>query len=372
MKRKYLIIALVLFIASCAQHTASNQCAAPMIKVGSECCTDSNKNSICDDFEPNNEAKAKETETGITGYAVKEEKLDYPNLSEIQSDINKTYYPIKKYVFNNTDEYNLTGIWTIFNVSGADRFYILTIKKEHNYLNNEKNFSDFMQRMYNLRVKNNEVWGPSYIDSSKQTYYDWEEVKYVYDHDLTKINVLGKPAYLEKHYEIFDQNGNLKDFWLEYRINIWCTPESVVLIYPSDKFGFYYTIGSFVETELKYVNGLLNEEYNNMHADAEKIIKLCGGNPEYMKFGSNEAIFYGRDAFYPTEIRIKAGGKMRLHNENDYNRAEIFTFIRQNPHKVFISGEINYTTYADIQINETGNYTFFTPHYAGRAFVIVE
>jgi len=35
---------------------------------------------------------------------------------------------------------------------------------------------------------------------------------------------------------------------------------------------------------------------------------------------------------------------LRLHNENDYNFAEIFTFIRQDPYKVFISGEITHTT----------------------------
>lgn len=369
MKCKYLLIFVLILLASCNRQVASTQCDAPMIKVGSECCTDSNKNNLCDDLELKNDTKTKESP--ITGQVIKDDKPEYPKLSEIQSDINKTYYPLKRYVFNNTDEYNLTGVWNIFNVSGADRFYILTMKKEHNYLDNEKNFSNFIQRMYDLRVKNNEVWGQSYIDSAQQTYYDWEDVIYRYDHNLTKINILGKPAFLEKHYEIFDQKGLLKDFWLEYRINIWCTPESVVLIYPSDKFWFIYTIGSFVETELKYVNGLLKKENENMYEDAEKIMKLCNSNPEYLKFSSNEIVFYGMDSFHPTEIKIKAGENIRLHNENDYNNAEIFTFIRQEPYKIFISGEINYTTYTDIQINETGNYTFFAPQYAGRASVIV-
>ena len=81
--------------------------------------------------------------------------------------------------------------------------------------------------MYDLRVKNNEVWEAVYIDSAQQTYYDWEDVVSRYDHDLTKINVFGKPAFLEKHYEILDQKGLLKDFWLEYRINVLYTPESV-------------------------------------------------------------------------------------------------------------------------------------------------
>ena len=62
---------------------------------------------------------------------------------------------------------------------------------------------------------------------------------------------------------------------------------------------------------------------------------------------------------------------MRLHNENDYNNAEIFTFMRQRPYKVFISGEINYTTYSDIDINDNETTPFYT-HYTGRAYVIVE
>ncbi len=370
MKYIYFFLALIVFLASCGQATV--QCIEPMIKVGTECCADSNKNNICDDLESKNDTEMNEKTTKISEQLIKEKKQEYPTLSEIQSDINKTYYPIKRYVFNNTDDYNLTGVWNIFNVSGANRFYILSMKREHNYMNNEKNFTDFIQRLYDLRVKNNEVWGSSYIDSSQQRYYGWENVVYIYDHELTKIDVYGKPAYLEKHYEIFDQEGLLKDFWLEYRINVWCTPESVVVIYPSDKFWFIYTIGSLVETEMNYVNGLLKEEYKNMYKDAEKIAKVCSGKPEHRKFSSNEAIFYGMDGFYPTEIRIKPGESLILHNENDYTNAEIFTFMRQERYKIFITREINYTTNSEIQINETGNYTFFTPHYAGRANVVVE
>lgn len=369
MKYKYLVALLLLFIISCNQQTSS-QCVSPMIKVGSECCKDSNKNKICDDLENNNE-KINKTELKIENVGT-EENPKYPPLLEIQLNINKTYYPLKRYIFNNTDRYNLTGIWNEFNVSGADRFYILTIKKEYNYLNNEKNFTDLIQKIYDVRVKNNEVRGQSYIDAAQQSYYGWEDVTLRYDHTLEKISVLKKPAFLEKHYMVLDQKGNLKDFWLEYRINVWCTPESVVVIYPSDKFNFIYTIGSFVETEMKYVNELLKDEYKNMYEDAEKIVKLCNGNPEYLKFSSNEIVFYGMDGFYPNETRIKVENKLRLHNENDYNNAEIFTFIRQEPYKVFISGEINYTAYEDIQINEPGNYTIFTPQYAGRANLVVE
>ena len=370
MKYRCLIIMLVLLILSCKQQPESSQCAAPMIKVGNECCPDSNKNGLCDDLELSNNMEI--SKSRIESETANEEKPKYSSLLDIQTGINKTYYPLKRYIFNYTDKYNLTGLENIFNVSGADRFYILQIKKEHNYLYNEKNFSDFIKRRYDLRVKNNGIWDQEYVDYKKQSVYGWEDVIARYDHSLEKIDVLGKPAYLEKHYEIFDQKGNLKDFYLEYKIDIWCTPEMVVVIYPSDKFWFIYTIGSFVETELKYVNGLLKKEYENMYEDAEKIQKLCNGNPDFMGFVSNEIVFYGMDGFYPTEIKIKTGDKLRLHNENDYNNAEIFTFMRQEPYKVFISGEVNYTSYEDIKFDEPGNYTFFTPHYAGRANVIVE
>ncbi len=370
MKYKYIIAILVLLILSCKQQLSSNQCTAPMIKVGSECCLDSNKNNLCDDLETSNNTKVDEFKPEPK--AANEEKPAYPSLLEIESGINKTYYPLKKYVFNYTDKYNLTGLENLFNVSGADRFYILQVKKEHNYLYNQANFSDFVRRRYDLRVKNNEIWEQEYLDGQKQSVYGWEDVVSRYDHTIEKIDVVGKPAYLEKHYEIFDQKGNLKDFYLEYKIDVWCTPELVVVIYPSDKFGFYYTIGSFVETEMRYVNDLLKKEFKNMYEDAEKIQKLCNGNPEYLDFSSNEVIFYGMDGFYPTEIRLRTGDKLRIHNENDYNNAEIFTFMRQEPYKVFITGEVNYTSYEDVKIDEPGNYTFFTPHYAGRAKVIVE
>ena len=384
MKFGYFVVILALCLISCSRQPVNTQCIHPMINIGSECCLDKNNNLLCDDLEPKTNLSNKTEHADIKSHSSYNEtkieeqskgKVDiqYPSLKEIQSGINQTYYPLKRYKFTNyTDKYNLTGIENTFNVSGAQRFYILKIKKEHNYLNSEKNFSDFVRRLYDLRVKNNQIWDQSHIDSKKQSVYGWEDVISRYDHSLEKVDVMGEPAFLEKHYEIFDQKGNLKQFYLEYKIILWCTPDKVVVIYPSDKFGFYYTIGSFVETEIRYVNGLLKDENKNMIEDAVKIKKICKGATEAMNFGSNEAVFYGMDGFYPREIRLKGGQNLKINNENDDAAWDIFTIIEEKSRKVIISDQINYTNYGEVKLNDSGNYTLFEPEYNGRLRIIVE
>ncbi|MBI2124400.1 hypothetical protein HY637_01110 [Candidatus Woesearchaeota archaeon] len=378
MKLKLSIFVIFLFIISCTQSANQDACVQGKIKIAGECCFDSNSNSICDDLEPkSNEAKPKSEMTKVTGEVSKPLRQQYISLKELEDGINKSYFPIKRYKFKDEENRNATGIENTFDLRISTltyeivRFGILKIKKDYNFLTREENFTNFVQRRYDLKVKNNDIDAKSYIDYKQIDNDDWNEADYLYDHKLGGINVAGKKVFLEKHFILWYVDNGLKDISIEYKINLWCTPELVVEVHETETFDFLLTYGDAFKENHVYINGLLEQQKKPMMKDAEKILNVCSGNAQALKLKPEEVVFYGKDGFYPSEVKMKAGNKLIIHNENDYTKAEFFTFIGDKT-GAFLSPLVNYTTSEEVQIKQPDTYTLLVPEYAGRVKIIAE
>lgn len=379
MKLKILLIALCALLVSCQQAAVNTDlCEQGKIKIAGECCFDVNSNSICDDLESKrNETKPKQEMTKVTGEVTKPVKQKYISLKELEDGINKSYYPVKRYTFKDEERRNATGIENTFDVKiftltyERPRLAILKIKKDYNFLQTEANFTDFVKRRYDLRVKNGNIDAKSYIDYKQIDENTWEGAEYLYDHLLEEVSVAGKTAFLEKHFLLFYVGNGLEDIWLEYKISLWCNPELIVEVYKTETFTFLLTYGDAFRENHVYLNELLKKQNKPMINDAEKILKVCSGNTQQLKLKPEEVVFWGMDGFYPAEVRMKAGGKLTIHNENDYNNAEIFTLVGEKT-GAFISPAINYTAFEEVLIKEPDTYTLLVPQYSGRAKIIVD
>jgi len=356
------------------------ECLPPMIEVGGECCDDKNSNSICDEvelLEEDSEQKIEEDEVIQEKKIINEEEeyySKYINITELEYDINKTYYPIKKYNFTDLERDNVTGIQKNYDIRDAGRFAILKIKKKTNYLENEDNFSNFLKRLHKLRIKNWEISANSAIDAGTVYDLNWERVKIDYEHDLEKIEILGKDSYFERHLLVFNLEGYIKSgLWESYRLIVWCTPELVVRVYPSEHWSYIYYIGDSVEPKKKYIYDMMVEQKEDMIENAKKILKICSEETEKMEFKSNEMVFYGRDGFYPNDAKIRSGEKIIVHNENENWEDLVLTITRQKPRrKTIISDEIKIGESGEVVFEEQGNYTVFNVQYVPRAYVVVE
>ncbi len=371
----WLILVLVFAVACNTQIENSPSCSPPSIMVAGECCIDKNNNSVCDDIEAkHSDGKALAVKDNIDS---KEQKLkSHVSFGELKIGINKTFYPIGSYNFSFVERENITGLEAIFDVwdSAPFRFSILKIKKEYNFLETEKNFSDFVNKRYELEVRNTNTSSQEYIDSERSYNEKWERAKYNYTFTLEKIDLNGDPAYFEMHQDYFSIDEQLQDLSTSFKIVVQCTPDLVIETYASETFNVPYFPGSLVSTNKERVGDAIKKEIANMTIAAGKISTLCRtGNLDPIEFKPNEIIFRGMGGLYPSEIKIKAGDKVIIHNFNDRLLGTAFTFIREKPaRKVFNSKGIPLNSVAEVVIDEAGNYIVFAPEYAGNAKIIVE
>lgn len=375
MKIKVIMVFFCIFLIGCQQNNLVGYtvaCESPMINIGGECCFDENKNLICDDLEKEKLEAQKRLEASKKPENVTKPKPSYISLAELENGINKTYYPIKRLNFENVNRTNLTGIEATYDLRSAGRFNILKIKKDYNFLYTEDNFTNFIKNKHSVEVKNNEISSQAFIDYRELSYPTWQGATLTYDHGIQETKVMGKPAFFEKHIVFYGVDDALLDLWFAYYVDVWCTSELIVEVHPSETFIFYYEPGNAVQANVNHISKLMREQNDFMIKEAEKILKICSGNVEPLKFIKGEFVFYGTDGYYPIESSIKAGEKVIIHNENDFNNAEIFTFIGAKTGKSFISGEINYTSYGEVVIKDSDTYTILNPEYADSAKIIVE
>lgn len=336
-----------------------------MIEIGGECCSDDNMNSICDNIElAGNESEQKDRTEKV-------QEARHINISQLEDGINKSYYPLKKYSFEDTERVNLTGIENTFDVRGSTRFNVLKIKKDYNFIENEQNFTDFVQRRYDLMVKNWNIDSKDWIDYNGLTDQQWREAVYHYDHSLEKINIFGKDSFIETHLVMYDKEDSLLDLDLSYNINVWCTPEFVVEVYPNEHWGFYYYTGSTIEANRKFIKGLMDGERERLILDAEKVLKVCSEETEPLELKNNEIIFFGRDGFHPEEVKIEAGKKLLIHNENAKWEGVMFMLMRDSPKKTINGPLIAIGNASEVFIEEPGSYTLFSVEYGPRARIVV-
>lgn len=369
MKKSIILVMSLLLLAGCQQSNKVS-CESPLINIAGECCLDNDKNSICDDLEKENLAAKQRMDTSKKIEGATKFSPNYITLDQLEDAINKTYYPIKRFNFEDINESNLTDFEATYDIRSIGRFTIIKIRRDYNFLQNEVNFTNFIKTKYRLDVKNNDINSEEFIDYRGIYYPTWQGATYTYDHDIQETKIMGKPAFFEKHIVIYGIDDSLLDLWFSYGLNVWCTPELVVVVPPRETFVFYYDEGNAVQANVKHIGKLMKEQDKFMLQEAEKILKICSGQVEPLKLKPGEFVFYGNDGFYPTESKIRAGEKVIIHNENDFNNAEIFTFMgKKTP--AFISGEINYTGFGEIAIEKADDYTILNPQYEGRARIIV-
>ncbi len=380
MKKVLLVILLLGIILAGCQQDKGASCPPPMISVGGECCPDVNNNTICDSLEHGgDEAEDEAEEPAEPSVSLPDESSNEilpftVNLTILEEGINKTYYPLKRYHFDDANRENVTGIESTFDVRESAMLNILRVKKEYNYLNSRANFSDFVKRRYDLKVKNDDIEANSWIDYQQLKEEEWADANYSYEHRLEGIGIAGDEGFIETHILMFQRAGQLLDATLEYKITLFCTPELVVEVYPSEHWEAYYTTGSPVETNRKEVTRLMAEEKGSMVKNAEKVLKVCKGSPEEFTLKPREVIFYGVDGFYPHDVRVAAGQNLTIYNENlKLTSIRVyFTFVRETPRKVFNSKFVEHGKAINIEMEEPGNYTYFAFGYNPRATVIVE
>lgn len=373
--RKILILsALVLVIIGC-NHNNVSECQSPMIKVGAECCDDYDGNSICDSLELQKDSNITEKSPGEKDTIFINEHPASPGrkitLYQLENGINRSFYPLKRYAFEDLNRSNLTGIEKTFEIREDGRFYILKIKKGINFLNNFDNFSSFINQRYNLNIKNSKILAEQTIDFNSLTDSRWDGAENDYDFSLDKVKVLGEDAFLEKHVMFLHKNGHIRDISILYKLNLLCSPEFVVEIYPKESWGFIYSESDSLEPKKEFVKKELEEQKKDILATAEIVSKTCTGNPEDFFLKHGETVFYGVDGFYPNEVSLNIGEKLAVFNQNSRNENIILTLVMERPRKTITSGSIKPGERGEIELVSAGNYTLFEMNYKPRAKIIV-
>jgi len=354
--KKIILLMLCIFIASCDTEIIEETCPERMIVVGDECCPDKNDNDICDE----NEAK-KENEI-----------VSYTSLADVESGINRSFYPLKLYNFSYFERENVTGIENTFDIRASNRFNILKMKQEYDYIKTSADFSSFVHRLFDLTVKNNKIAANSLIEYNQLFDTAWNDVVTDYNHTLEEISILGKDAFIERHILLFDREGSLIDIGdVHYTIKVFCTPELVVTVYPSESWGLIYSPGNTLNVMKKKFDDLNKKEHEGMIQAAEKVVKACDGEADEMRFKPGEVVFYGPEGFHPKELQITSGEKVVIHNENIKWEGILVLFVRQQPKKIVKSPVIPVGESEEVTL-EQGTYTFFVVEYSPRGKIIVE
>jgi hypothetical protein len=287
MKKIILLAIFTIILVSCQPKENEVQCEPPAQLVGGECCEDGNENAICDEFE--------EVET--QNESVEHNEV-YLSLDQLEAAINKTFGATHRsvvdynrtggafnrtapgrrlYVFNKVDRQNLTGIENIFEVKkdAYDQFFILIINESHNYLPSDKEFNDFIQRLYDLEVKNNDIWAVYTIDDNKREDINWQFANYSYVHRLENEKIDEATAFIEKHIVLFTQYGSAFQYYYDFKVRTWCSPELIVEIRPAKQPKRLWGAGMGQEQALDRVESMASEHLNSTMPFAEGIVSIC-------------------------------------------------------------------------------------------------
>ncbi len=194
----------------------------------------------------------------------------------------------------------------------------------------------------------------------------------MYDSDLEKVSILGKPAYFVKHLQMFDREGLLADYYWDFRLEIYCNPEFVVEVYPGDTFYASIWLDSQVSTNKGRFDEAIEKEKPEIVEAGERIIKLCQGKINPVQLKPNELIFFGSRGFYPRELKLKMRDNLIMYNYNeDYHLGAVFTFVQETPRKVFTSKGVNHGNFTELEMKDVGEFIVFFEQYPARAKITV-
>ena len=171
---------------------------------------------------------------------------------------------------------------------------------------------------------------------------------------------------------MFDNEGQLWGYDWYYYLDIYCTPELVVEIYPSPIFFVDIWLESQVSTNHDRLLGALSKEKIKMIDAGKRVANFCQGTFDPVTLNPNEVIFFGDKGFYPQKLEIKQSDKLKIYNYNPYYLGAVFLFVREQPKRlVFNSKPVANGNTTEVEFKETGEYTFFFEQYPARAIVNV-
>ena len=371
MKHAFIIILALVFLVGCAPNEGTTGCALPQIQIGTSCCIDENANGICDTIETKAEVPEQPKEQMLE--SPKKKQMPEIPLRQLQIRINESFYPFDDSNFTDYERDNITGIQNNFNVTNVGRFYILQMKKPYHYLETQKNFSDFMQKLFAIEKRTWEMDGHQIIDANQIYSLSWQDVELVYEPSIEKVMIEGVPAYLVTHLMMFDLDGELEDFYWDFRMDVYCDEQYVVEVYPSNNFVFLVWYDSQISTNRDRFNEAVKEEKPRLVEAAKRVMNSCKGKENPSLVAPNEMIFLGRGGFYPPNITISKGEDLILHNQNrEYFLGATFTFIREKPtRKVVVSDGIPHGNFTRVELTEPGEYKFFFEQYNAKGKVTV-
>ncbi len=285
-------ICLACFLFGCQDKTDIIKCELPMILVGGECCMDENSNSICDEFdvkepeetevqegeEPEEEGEEPEEEEveeieEEVEEETEEKKETTMDVRKLKLEIIKKFNSEDMHSFEEMERENITGIHKTYDVleSSDGRFYILQIKKEHNFLHYYSNFSNFVNRMHELDIKNEKIALDAAISAISTSMNEYD---YYYEPKLKEHTISNSTMFTESYSIMFiDPKGMAMDSYGEVKSIIWCTPELLVEVYPSKYIPFtYYGAAPVVKERMKSVD---KQHEEDVIKGSKEIIDIC-------------------------------------------------------------------------------------------------
>lgn len=371
MKWSTIVVFLCLFVLGCQQSNFL-ECNEMQVAIAGKCCQDNDGNSLCDDIE------LTDYELKLDGAPEKKEQKaikKYINLTELQEKINETFYPLYSYSFNFSNRSNITGLKSTYDIFKAKPydFDILKIKKPYNYQHTEKNFTNFVQKNNELIVREFKMLVAKEIDWGRMDYEKWENAYSVYEPELEKQMISGKPTFFQIHNFHIGIRGELQKSGVYFSLTIPCTPELMVRIFSIGTWFVPYYTGSQVETNKQRFKEFVFKAKPNMTEAAERILAICNGDFKPINWENNEVVFLGRDGFRPPEIAMQVDEPLIIHNHNDEWLGLAFLLERRVNQRVktFDTEQIIFRQAGRVKFEEPGNYTLFSEQFNPRGKVIV-
>ncbi len=368
----FMVIFALALVVACQPAAV---CEFPKILIAGECCDDLNNDTVCDFAQQSENSSAAAPQLSAPSAL---------SFEELQSGIYDAFYPEHRYTFELEEREDITGIENTYETyvapiggwpySPTPALYILKIKASHNFQHTLDQSNDFVERLYDLNVKNQNIWAAEYIELMNLEDINWRGVWYNYTHSIEPVQLAGREGFIELHStDYIKPHNNFFGGELVFKITVPCTPESLVEIRPLSEINLGWSDG-VAQAEV-FANTMREIEYKkkDMLTAAEKISRLCQGViPETETPDGTMIRFLGPGGFDPQEVHVKIGEKVLFYNEKEDGRGMIILIQNQKNKKIQVIPVINIGQYGEIIIEESGMYTYWNDQFGGKGTLVVE
>jgi hypothetical protein len=281
----FYLMAFFIIIVGCTDNADDIKCGNNQLLVGGRCCSDLNLNQICDDFETRTEYKLNDIDHNLTKlkdyFRVSEDvsAASAYNVTELENAIIKIFNESGITYFRDDDRENLTGIDDTYDVriSTLSKFQILKMKKKYNFFSSFEDFSDFIDKRFDVDVKDTKIWAQWYIDYYRQyNPLKWEQAEYDYDYNLTLSNYNRTSFYIERHGLVFYRPPDIgQGGYISTNTIVWCTEDLIVEVHPDHVLKTGWNPGSKRSDAKININREHETRLKSMINDTYKIISIC-------------------------------------------------------------------------------------------------